>query len=75
MNQNKQSGTTPEQNGVEQSTKGFPVVTPEDEANAASFEMKKGSSDGSWVAAVPVHVTDGGAQPTDEFDAGFGNRV
>ena len=68
MNQNKQSGTTPEQNGVEQSTKGFPVVTPEDEANAASFEMKKRSSDGSWVAAVPVHVTDGGAQPAAQAE-------
>ena len=66
MKENKQSGAAPEQNGVEESTKGFPVVTEQDEANAASFEMKKRNPDGSWVAATPVHVTDGGAEPAAE---------
>ena len=66
MKENKQSGATPEQNGVEESTKGFPVVTEQDEADAASFEMKKRSPDGSWVAAAPVHVTSGNAEPAAE---------
>lgn len=66
MKENKQSGATPEQNSVEESTKGFRVVTEQDEVNAASFEMKKRSPDGSWVAATPVHVTDGGAESRTE---------
>ena len=66
MKENKQSGATPEQNGVEESTKGFPVVTEQDEADAASFEMKKRSPDGSWVAAAPVHVASGNAEPAAE---------
>lgn len=62
MKDTNRSGKTPEQNGEEQSTKGFPVVTEQDEANAASFEMKKKNSDGSWVAAAPVHVTNSEVQ-------------
>lgn len=57
MKENKKSGMTPETNGTEEKTKGFPVVTEEDEANAATFEMKKKTSDGSWVAAAPVTVS------------------
>lgn len=57
MKDTNQSGVTPEQSGAEESTKGFPVITEQDEANAASFEMKKKQQDGSWVAATPVHVT------------------
>lgn len=62
MKDSNQSGVTPEQSGAEESTKGFPVVTEQDEANAASFEMKKKQKDGSWVAAAPVHVTNTAAE-------------
>lgn len=59
MKDSNQSGINPEQNRQEdESTKGFPVVTEQDEADAASFEMKKKDKDGSWVAATPVRVTD-----------------
>lgn len=62
MKDTNQSDMIPEQNGAEESTKGFPVVTEQDEANAASFEMKKKQKDGSWVAAAPVHVTNTAAE-------------
>lgn len=65
MKDTNQSGVTPEQNGAEESTKGFPVVTEQDEANAASFEMKKKQKDGSWVAAAPVHVTNTVAEASE----------
>lgn len=65
MKDTNQSGVTPEQNGAEESTKGFPVVTEQDEANAASFEMKKKQKDGSWVAAAPVHVTNTAAEASE----------
>ncbi len=46
MDDKKQSGATPEQNGVGESTKGFPIVSKEDADNAAAFEMKKKTKDG-----------------------------
>lgn len=67
MKENNQSSGVPEQNNAEESTKGFPAVTEQDEANAASFQMKKKQSDGSWVAAMPVHITNSSAeQPAAE---------
>ncbi|MCD8356054.1 MAG: VanW family protein [Clostridia bacterium] len=57
MKDNNQPGITPEENGAEETTKGFPVVTEEDEANAAAFEMKKKAKDGTWVAAAPVSIS------------------
>lgn len=59
MNDKNLSGTNPEQNDAEETTKGFPIVTRQDEANADFFEMRKKSRDGSWVAAAPVSVTNG----------------
>lgn len=41
MDDKKQSGVDLEQNGVEESTKGFPIASKEDADNAAAFEMKK----------------------------------
>ena len=68
MKENKKSGITPEENGAEEKTKGFPVVTEEDQANAAAFEMKKKTADGSWVAAAPVTVS-GGSLETEKPEA------
>ena len=48
MDDKKQSGVTPGENSVEESTKGFPIVSEEDAENAAAFEMKKKNKDGSW---------------------------
>ena len=62
MKENKKSGITPADNGTEEKTKGFPVVTEEDQANAAAFEMKKKTADGSWVAAAPVAVSGDSAE-------------
>lgn len=59
MDDKKQSGVDLEQNGVEESTKGFPIVSKEDADNAAAFEMKKKAKDGSWETAIPVNVTGG----------------
>ena len=59
MDDKKQSGATPEQNGVGESTKGFPIVSKEDADNAAAFEMKKKTKDGNWETAIPVNVTGG----------------
>ncbi|MDO4286611.1 MAG: VanW family protein [Eubacteriales bacterium] len=57
MKDTNKSGITPEDNGIEESTKGFPVVTEEAEADAAAFEMKKKTKDGTWVAATPVNIS------------------
>ncbi|MDO4173824.1 MAG: VanW family protein [Eubacteriales bacterium] len=65
MKENNKPGINPEDNGTEESTKGFPVVTEQEEADAAAFEMKKKAKDGTWVAATPVHVS-GGALHTDD---------
>lgn len=59
MDDKKQSGVTPGENSVEESTKGFPIVSEEDAENAAAFEMKKKNKDGSWETAIPVNVTGG----------------
>ncbi len=59
MDDKKQSGVDLEQNGVEESTKSFPIVSKEDADNAAAFEMKKKAKDGSWETAIPVNVTGG----------------
>ncbi len=59
MNDEKKPENKPEQGKPEEeATKGFPVVTEQDEEDAASFEMKKKDEDGNWVAATPVHVSD-----------------
>ena len=52
MDDKKQSGVTPGEHGVEESTKGFPIVSKEDAENAAAFEMKKKNKDGSWETAI-----------------------
>ena len=63
-------GNTPQQNQTEEETKGFPIVTPQEQVNAESFEMKKKDKDGDWIAAVPVHVTNNGpAEAAEEQPA------
>lgn len=72
MDDKKQSGVTPGEHGVEESTKGFPIVSKEDAENAAAFEMKKKNKDGSWETAIPVNVTggdDAGADAAPAEDA------
>lgn len=54
MDENKKSGVSPEDN---ESTKGFPIVSEEEAADASSFEIKKRQKDGSWVPAAPVSVS------------------
>ena len=74
MKENNLSGNKPEQNGAEEKTKGFPIVTKQDEANADSFEVKKKNKDGDWIPATPVNITNSGAtskktteQPTEKL--------
>ena len=68
MNDSRKPGTSPEENGAEESTKGFPVVSEAEQAASEAFEVKKKDKDGNWVAAKPVSVTDAAEQAAQETE-------